>query len=526
MPIVAPTGQMKLATLLAAGTIVLSLLIHWPTVVSIVTIWAESSTFSHGFIVFPIALGLVWLCRKQLARLVPEPSLSGFSALALLSLLWLVAGYSNILVLQQFAVVAIIPALVWSLLGRRVVSRIKFPLFYLFFAVPAGEALIPYLMDFTAAFTAKAVQLSGIPIHRDGLFFSIPSGDFEVARTCSGVRYLIASLALGTLYAYLSYRSFRRRAAFVVLSIVVPILANGIRAYGIVMIAHFSNLRYATGVDHIIYGWLFFGVVMLLLFWGGSFFREEDYDAEEEALSTVLNQSSTASWKIPAAAIVAIALVGAGPVAEHYLANVAPADSSRLDLALPRGQNSWQGPEAVEGDWKPNLAGADLELSGRYQRDGNDVDAYVYYYLRQDQGLEMVNSRNQVFDRKQWTLIREDSDTVTLNDGKPLRVVATDIRIRSTGKKRLVWHWYNVSGWITDSRIGVKFFEVWAFLSGLDRYAYTVAMSYEYDDDDRILAENVLRSFMQDNFAVIEQCMAMGRKNGDRAAPCHAQAGR
>lgn len=83
---------MKLATLLAAGTIVLSLLIHWPTVASMVVIWAESNTYSHGFIVFPIAPGLIWLRRKQLAGLVPAPGLSGLFALGLLSLLWLVAG--------------------------------------------------------------------------------------------------------------------------------------------------------------------------------------------------------------------------------------------------------------------------------------------------------------------------------------------------------------------------------------------------------------------------------------------------
>lgn len=73
---------MKLVTLLAAGTIALSLLIHWPTMASMVAIRAESNTYSHGFIVFPIALGLIWLRKKQLAGLVPSPGLSGLFALA------------------------------------------------------------------------------------------------------------------------------------------------------------------------------------------------------------------------------------------------------------------------------------------------------------------------------------------------------------------------------------------------------------------------------------------------------------
>lgn len=69
----------------------------------------------------------------------------------------------------------------------------------------------------------------------EGLYLSIPAGHFEVAEACSGLRYLMASVALGVLYAYLTYRSPWRRLAFVVLSMVMPIVANGIRAYGIVM---------------------------------------------------------------------------------------------------------------------------------------------------------------------------------------------------------------------------------------------------------------------------------------------------
>ena len=61
---------------------------------------------------------------------------------------------------------------------------------------------------------------------------------------------------------------------FVALSVIVPIIANGMRAYMIVMIAHLSDMKLALGVDHLIYGWVFFGIVMLLLFWIGSFWRE------------------------------------------------------------------------------------------------------------------------------------------------------------------------------------------------------------------------------------------------------------
>ena len=130
-------------------------------------------------------------------------------------------------------------------------------------------------MEHTADFTVAALRLTGIPVYREGQFFTIPTGSWSVVEACSGLRYLIASVTVGVLYAYLTYRSPARRAAFVAASIVVPIVANWVRAYMIVMIGHLSGMKYAVGVDHLIYGWVFFGIVMLLLFWIGSFWRED-----------------------------------------------------------------------------------------------------------------------------------------------------------------------------------------------------------------------------------------------------------
>ncbi|MEO0975599.1 MAG: exosortase A, partial [Pseudomonadota bacterium] len=164
-------------------------------------------------------------------------------------------------VVEQFAFVLAFNAVLIAVLGLSVARQMIFPMGFLFFAVPFGEFAIPHLMEFTAWFTVAAIELTGIPVYRDGYFLTIPKGDFEIAKACSGIRYLIASFSLGTLYAYLTYNSLSRRVAFVVFSLALPIFANGLRAYGIVMLAHLSDMRIAVGVDHIIYGWLFFGVV-------------------------------------------------------------------------------------------------------------------------------------------------------------------------------------------------------------------------------------------------------------------------
>ncbi len=257
-------------------TIAAIIAIYWPTAQSIVAIWDRSETFAHGFLIVPIVLYLIWTRRKLIAQQAPVADWLGYVLLALAGLGWLVASAGKVQVVQQFAFVAMIPAAVIAVAGRRVAWGIAFPLAFLFLGVPVGEGLIPPLMDFTADFAVAALKLTGMPVYREGALFAIPSGQWSVVEGCSGLRYLIASITVGTLYAYLTYQSSGKRVLFIAASVIVPIVANGLRAYMIVMIAHLSDMKLALGVDHLIYGWVFFGIVMLLLFWVGSYWRDPE----------------------------------------------------------------------------------------------------------------------------------------------------------------------------------------------------------------------------------------------------------
>ena len=198
--------------------LVLVLVCYGQTYLSMVEIWSRSDTFAHGFLIFPISLWLIWRRRQHLATLVPKPNLHGLWLLAMLGFVWLTAQLVDVQVIAQLSLVTMMIALSLTFLGWPVVKEIAFPLAFVFFSVPMGEFLIPPLMDFTADFTVTLIRLTGIPVYREGTFFSIPSGDWSVVEGCSGLRYLIASITVGCLYAYLSYRSWWRRLAFIVLS--------------------------------------------------------------------------------------------------------------------------------------------------------------------------------------------------------------------------------------------------------------------------------------------------------------------
>lgn len=259
-------------------------IVYQEAILGMEAIWSRSDTFAHGYFILPISLWLLWrdkerlLASKVSATWLPLPMLAGSL------FVWLFSYAADINVLGQLSAVISLICLIWLMVGNKIAWRYKFPLAYLIFAVPMGENLIPQLQDITAWFTVFFLKINGIPVYVDGLYIQIPTGMFEVAVACSGIRYLIASLAVGTLFAYLTYNKTHKQIIFICFSLFLPILANGIRAYGIVAIAYYSDMKYATGVDHLIYGWLFFGVVIMLMFWIGGLFADKDVDPSKRAL--------------------------------------------------------------------------------------------------------------------------------------------------------------------------------------------------------------------------------------------------
>lgn len=421
--------------LLTAGLLLALFGVFWPTFFSMVEIWERSETFTHGYLIFPISAWLIWRQRHELARIAPRPDLAGLILLAAAGAGWLLADAGSVNVVAQYAFIVMLIAAVWTLLGRTFVWAAFFPLMFLFFAVPVGEFLITPLMRVTADFTVTMLQFTGIPVYREGLFFSIPSGDWSVVEGCSGLRYLIASVTLGVLYAYLTYRSWKRRLLFSIAAVIVPIFANSGRAYMIVMIAHLSDMKLALGVDHYIYGWAFFGLVMLLLFWIGSFWREDD-QPEPVSVQRATAPAGPARPLLPVALGVLV-VAGLWPAYAAWLTARPLPPMPELQV---EAQGGWKPADAFTG-WVPHWIGADRQLRQSYSQAGRVVMLELNYYAAQRQGAELVNSQNFMIRQKDpdWSNVGEHIATVEIGGGE--RQIRQAKMRGSTGQRLLVWQW-------------------------------------------------------------------------------------
>ena len=150
-------------------------------------------------------------------------------------------------------------------LGLRLFRLLLAPLLFLFFLVPSGAFLVPSLQTIAADIVIAGLHALNIPTFSDGYMIEIPEGPFEIAEACAGLRFLIASIVFGCFFAVVMYRSPLRRTLFILMSIFVPIFANGLRALGIIVLAHLEGSASAVAADHVLYGWLFFTLVIMIL---------------------------------------------------------------------------------------------------------------------------------------------------------------------------------------------------------------------------------------------------------------------
>lgn len=475
------------------------LAIYVETLLDLWNEWGATGTYAHGYFIFPISAWLVWRARHALEPIAPKAQPLALVPLAGCCLLWLAAHSANVHVITQLAFIAMFPCMVWAVFGNAVTRAILYPLGFLFFAVPFGDFLMPTLMDHTANFTVAALRLSGVPVFREGNYFSIPSGNWSVVEACSGLRYLIASLTLGVLFAYLNYRAAWRRAAFIVAALLVPIVANWMRAYLIVMIAHLSSNKLATGVDHLIYGWLFFGLVMLLLFWVGNLWRDDDTTPTSPA--TPAGHAPRAhplrTGSVVAITAAAIAVAAPWPAIGDKLESIA--DAANPGAIAIDSVAGWEPAEDFTR-FVPHFEKARVVENRTFASGDRAVDLFVGYYSGQQTNGPLVTYGNAVVvvSDKVWGSVAQQSRTVTVGD-KALAVVENKVRSETPlGSERLLtWRWYWINGRLTTNDYVAKAWNAIDKLTGRGDDSAVIVVTTKMNGPVDASAEATLEAFVK-----------------------------
>ena len=448
------------------------LLLFWRDAADMVAIWWNSSTFNHCLLIVPVLVWLVLQRKELLADLKPEPWTPAVLYGAVGASGWLLGDAAGLAVARQLGLVMMLQGSVAALLGPNVTRGLLFPLFYMFFLVPIGEEAVPALQTLTAKMCMLLLGWTGIPAHIDGIFILTPTGYFRVAEACSGVKFLIAMMAYGALVANLCFKSWGRRIAFMAVCVVVPVIANGLRAFGTIYIAHHSSIEFAASFDHVFYGWIFFGIVIALVMAIG--WRFFDKRADAPAFDPAKLHAPMKRTTSPMPALAAVLLVAAIPLGwSSYIAAKPSPIPARIALPQVPG---WQiVPYAPHAKWTPRFVDASHYLFGRYRNaTGQEADLFIVLYDRQSEGRELVGFGQGAVDP-------EGSWSWSANAAAPPNARAE--RIKTKGASREVISFYRVNGTTSGSAAQIKLATLEARLLNGDQQAVAMLVSAEQIGD-------------------------------------------
>jgi len=500
-------------TVLVLGAL---LALYWDTVRGLVTVWIDSDTYGHGFLVVPVSLFMIWRRRARLASIAPRPDARALPVLLVVSVAWLAAHQIGLQVAQELCLLLAIAAVVWALDGPEVTRRLAFPLAYLALAVPIWSLGIPVLQHYTAVASARALQEVGVPVLLEGYYISIPSGRFVVAEVCAGLRFLLATLCVAALYVDLNLRSVRRGALLIAAALVLAIVFNWIRVIAIIALGHVTEMQHPMVRQHIGFGWVMFLVSLVPLFALGWWLQREPDGAGDAAAGASRGRrdepaAPAGAWRVPSSAAAALVLIALGPALAAYGDARSRAASAAVELAAPAGVGAWSGPAPQREPWDPQFPDADATFGADYVRGADRVSLYLAVYRSQSDQRELVNERNSVYDPERWGRSARVEVPVPLAGARPGRVLEVSMRRPAHGH-RLVWHTYYVGGRYVTSGWLAKLYQLRGVLAGTTGGA-VVAVSTRVEGGERSARER-LRAFLAEMGPAVEAALAAAPGTG------------
>lgn len=443
------TGNMFFLLMRAFPLFGVAIFVLWPTLQQMESVWRHSETYMHCYFIVPMALYMVWNQRDNVKNLTPQPALLPALFLLPVCLLWLSAYAIDVGFVSHISQVVVFQLLIWHLLGNQIAAKIRFPLLFLIFLAPFGESLTPALQEITADIGVALLRLADIPVYREGLYLHTPVTVFEVAVACSGLNFLISSAVISLLFAYLYFYKLSKQVVFVCFALVLAILANGLRAFLLMLIGEKTNMAWGFGDDHYYYGWIVFAVTMLISFRIGERFADPApvSDNKSNPVTTTVNRkTSTSALTISAVAMISMAVFYPLRTALPQSQKPASAGETLSVAGFTHQAESPLGTSFTDGIRRSSL------------RDSAGIEIFAAdYAVRQDEG-DLITWHNWLFDHKHWTV----TDRIT--SGPLMQSTQTLQLVSISGRRYTLRYWYQIGEVRTSSKILMKLLQLKAIL--------------------------------------------------------------
>ncbi len=248
---------------------IIFIILYKHVILNLISAWNSDPNSSHGFVIPFISGFFIWQRRELLGKVHLTPSIWGGAVLSGGLSLLVFAHMAEAVTYISLSMFAVIAGIIVFVYGWDLFKKLSFPFFYLLFTVPVPRELYD-----TVAFPLKLIvtrcsvgilDMMSIPVIREGNIIYLADTTLEVADACSGIRSIVALIAIAVAYTYLFQKTLIRRILLVLSAIPIAVIANGMRVIITGILANSYGAKVAQGFYHEFAGLVIFSVSFALL---------------------------------------------------------------------------------------------------------------------------------------------------------------------------------------------------------------------------------------------------------------------
>jgi exosortase D (VPLPA-CTERM-specific) len=462
--------------LTATAVFAMSVWLFWDGLSRMWGWWLELPEYSHGILIPPLALFLIWQQKDRLERMSFTGSWWGVALVVIGGSMLLLGQLATVYTLVEYAYLVTLCGLVLAFTGTAAFRLLLMPFAILVFMVPLPAFLLANLSTKLQLLSSKigvfVIRLFDISVFVEGNVIDLGGYKLQVAEACSGLRYLFPLMTLGFLMAYFYKGATWKRVALFLSSIPITVLMNSLRVGIIGVTVEHWGIGMAEGFLHEFQGWMIFivcaalmlGEIMLLNRLGheaGSWRQlfGVEFPAPTPSGAHIQKRSMPASF---VAASFGLAVFIAAMMFIPRPSEVYPARSSFSEFSMELG--GWHGTrESMEAVYGDTLQLDDYLLANYVNTSEQSANLYISWYDSQRKG-EAVHSPRSCLPGGGWQM-RDfgQRDLPSATGGRPLRVNRTLIELGND--RQLVYYWFQQRGRVLTNEFAVKWYLFWDALT-------------------------------------------------------------
>ncbi len=412
-------------------------------------------SISHGIIIFIISVYIYYSRIGNIKFSSDNIKISCFF-LTFLSIICSLSIFSGINIIEYVSLWLILLVLQFALFSYNDAKYISPSILYLIFSIPVWDYLNPYLVDLSSAAISFFVTNTDMVALVEDSVISLPFGKLEISGGCSGLNYLIISVALATFILLTSEVSLIVSCGFVLLSIILALIFNWFRIYLLVLIAYKTEMQSSLIYDHSTFGWLLFGIVILILV-SISIKLTTKYN---DSLFYFKNNETVSFKKLT---LIILTLLS-GPV----LMSVLPANYQEPNIAnLELSDNDF---EPLSETSNSNTSGNTFKLIKKWKQKYNNFPLYVSVSInwRAKDGDELVPYIEKTEEDNNWNTLR----TKEFEIDRSFNLKQAIQENRTTGQKRVSLYWFSVGNVFNNNYTLIKLLQIPEILIQKNSFSY------------------------------------------------------